>query len=280
MATAKTELKMTVEDITPELAKEYLKHNTNNYRKLSRHTFMAYAEDMKNGKWQTTGVPIVFDVDGVLKDGQHRLAGIIFSKTTVRMTVVRNVAKDVDEYDTGKKRTNMDILQAEEVDADSTVIAAANILVNRFNSRKDNTSTRAYVKSHIDELNRAKRIVCYGTGAKNKNAPSVCAAYLMLRTESMPSYEIELFFRLLNDFGYTGADGYEASSAIIAQRMMDERGNKNCGYQIQKERLEILIMAMQDFHAGKKVTEKYKIAEPFQFMSLMTTVRKEDGLED
>ena len=53
-------IKTAVEKITPEKAKEYLRANTNNYRKLSRATVKKYAEDMKNGKWELNGESIVF----------------------------------------------------------------------------------------------------------------------------------------------------------------------------------------------------------------------------
>lgn len=272
--------KTTIESITPEKAKEYLRANTKNYRKLSRQTVKNYAADMKLGKWELNGEPIVFSESGVLKDGQHRLAAIIMSGATIVTAVTRGVDDNVTIYNVGKVRSTTEIAKAQGVDCDSTVTAVANIIVNRFDHNRNRAKVLDYISEHIDELNRAMRLTCYGTGAKSKNAPSICAAYLMLRNKVLPSYEIELFFRLMNDFGYTHADGYEVSPALIAQRMFDERGTKHSGFQIQKERLEICVMAMQDFHDGKKREMKYKIQEPFQFMKLLNKVRKEDGLED
>lgn len=273
-------LKTVVEEITPAKAREYLKFNTRNYRKLSRATVKTYAEDMKNGKWELNGEPICFSESGMLKDGQHRLAAVILSGKTVRMNVTRGVAEEVTVYNVGKKRTNTDIARARGVDCDSVITAVANIIVNRFSGVKNTPKVVDYICDHIDELNRAKRIACYGTYGKAKNAPSIAAAYLMLRTKTLPCYEVELFFRLMNDFSYTFADGYEISPAIVAQRMFDERGAKNSGYQIQKERLEILILAMTDFHKNKKRENKYKISEPFAFTALLNQVRKMDGLEE
>lgn len=273
-------LKTAVETITPEKAAEYLKSNTNNYRKLSRATVRNYADEMKAGRWELNGEPICFSESGELKDGQHRLAAIILAKKSIRMNVTRGVADEVTIYNVGKKRTNTDIARARGVDCDSTIMAVSNIIVNKFSGHKGGAKVVEYAIAHIDELNRAMRIACYGTGPKTKNAPSICAAYLVLRNKLLPCYEVELFFRLMNDFSYTFADGYEISPALIAQRMFDERGTKHSGYQIAKERLEILIMAMNDFHKGKKRELKYKVQEPFQFMTLLDKVRKEDGLGD
>lgn len=268
-----------VETITPAKAKEYLKKNTNNYRKLSRALVNNYAEDIKNDRWQLNGETIIFGKNGILKNGQHRLMAIVLANKPIEVLVVRGVEDNVDIMDVGTRRKDADILNAEGFECDATLIAAANIIVNCFSGHRKGTSVPDYVRKNYSELNRAMRITC-ASGPKSKNAPSVCASYLMLRTKSMPSYEIELFFRLMNDSSYTFADGYEIGPALVAQRQFDERGTSHKGsHSIQKERLEILIMAMNDFHANKKRELKYKIQEPFQFMELLKKVRKEDGLE-
>lgn len=273
-------LKTTVEKITPEKAREYLRTNTDNYRKLSRTTVKKYAEDMKNGRWELNGEPICFGANGILKDGQHRLAAIILSGKTIETNVTRGVDDSVSIYNVGKKRTNVDIANARGIDCDKSLVAVANIVVNKFGFTRNGTEVVNYVEDHFDELNRAMRVTCYGPVAKkSRNAPSIAASYLMLRTERMPIYEIELFYRLLYDFNNTRADGYSIGPAVVARKMLDERGNLRGGSQMQKERLEILVMAMNDFHDGNSRELRYKIAEPFQFMDMLTKIRKIDGLE-
>jgi hypothetical protein len=61
--------------------------------------------------------------------------------------------------------------------------------------------------------------------------------------------------------------------------MFEERGKGRSGYQIQKEKLEITVMALQDFHNGVHVENNYRIAEPFHFSEWMSQVRRKDGLE-
>lgn len=269
-----------VEHITPEKARTYLKKNVHNYRKMSRAVINSYAEDIKNGRWQLNGETIIFDKNGFLMDGQHRLSAIVLANKAADILVVRGVEDDATKIDIGKRRTDVDILNAEGFECDATLIATANIMVNQFSGRRNGTSVQEYAKKHYSELCRAMRVACTGSGPKSKNAPSVCASYLMLRTKTMPCYEVELFFRVMNDYGYTCADGYEISPALVARKQFDDRGPGNTGsYQIQKERLEILIMAMEDFHANKKRELKYKIKEPFTYSRYMSKVRKEDGME-
>lgn len=273
-------IKAEVETITPAKAREYLKKNTNNYRKMSRAAIRNYAEDIKNGRFELNGESIVFGESGILKDGQNRLAAIVMANKPIDVLVVRGVADSVTKYNLGKKRTDTDVLNAEGFECDATLIAAANIIVNRFSGMRTGTSVQEYAKKNFSELSRAMRVATAGSGSKSKNAPSVCASYLMLRTNTMPCYEVELFFRLMNDFGCTFADGYEVSPALVAQKQFDERGTgSKGGIRVQKERLEILIMAMTDFHNNKKRELKYKVQEPFRFTEFLNKVRKEDGLE-
>lgn len=270
-----------VMDITPAIAKQMLEKNTNNPRNgpISRAVVKSYADDILHDRWQLNGEAIVFDEDGRLVNGQHRLCGVIMAKKAVKMLVVKGVSRDVSVFDIQYRRTPSQLAAAEGIDADASVMATAGIIVNRFQRVRKNMAVNEYVRQNIDELSRAKRVCCYGTNKYSKNSACIAATYLMLRTKTMPVYEVELFWRLFNDYGYTSADGYEASPAMIARNMFDDREGQN-GYQIQKEKIEIAIMAMNDFHKNKKREMKYRIGEPFQFMELLNKVRKEDGLED
>lgn len=271
-----------VETIGPEKAKEYLKANINNPRgnhSLSRSVVKRYAEDMKTGKWELNGEAIEFDEDGVLKNGQHRLAAIVIAGVEVKILVVRGVSRDTIVYDIPLKRNAAQMVNAMGFDCNPTITAAAGIIVNKFTKRESPVVIRDYAAKNFDELNRAYRVCCYGNNKYSRNAACIAATYLVLRTQTIPVYEAELFFRLFNDYGYTSADGYEAGPAMVARQMFEDRDRQN-GYQIQKERLEIIIMALNDFHKNKKRENKYRISEPFQFMELIKKVRREDGLED
>lgn len=274
-------LKSSVEKITPKMAKEYLKFNTNNYRKLSRATVLKYAEDMKNGLWKLNGEAIEFDEDGTLVNGQHRLAAIVYSNMTVEVLVVRGVGKeDSNIYDNGSVRTINQIAAAEGLDVNPTITSAANIIVHGFSGKaKSKTATIEYIRENEPELNRAYRATNYGGNDKSRTAPCLAASYLMLRTQNIRYYELELFWRLYNQPMITQYDGYDPSPVFIAYDMMEERRKASCGRQIQKERLEILVRSMTDFHNGDAVTDKYKLGEPFAFDKLLKQVRKQDGLE-
>jgi hypothetical protein len=115
---------MEVLDVSPELAAQWLTRNTGN-RPLSKGTVQQLADRIQRGEWQLTHQGIAFDEDGVLIDGQHRLAAIARAGVTVRLTVARGVPRSAfTVMDTGRKRTGRDAL-ALAGEANATHLAAA-----------------------------------------------------------------------------------------------------------------------------------------------------------
>jgi hypothetical protein len=125
-----------VQSITPKKAAELLEANTTN-RPLSKPVVRAFAEAMKRGDWLVTHQGIAFDVNGVLVDGQHRLAAIIEADLPVELTVFTDVAEDTfDVLDTGKRRNAADVL-AIEGEKNSTMLAAMVRTVWLYENRPD-----------------------------------------------------------------------------------------------------------------------------------------------
>jgi hypothetical protein len=81
------------ENITPALAAEMLRGNSNN-RKLRKDAIQHMASEMSAGRWVTTHQGIAFDDNGRLLDGQHRLHAIIKAGVSVVFSVSRGVPTD------------------------------------------------------------------------------------------------------------------------------------------------------------------------------------------
>lgn len=99
--------------ITPAMAEEWLDTETINIanRGLSKDTVQRYAHDMLTGNWMV-GEPIMFDWEGVLIDGQHRLAAVIESGTEQDMQVSTGHDPEVRlRLNTGKSRNAQDALR-------------------------------------------------------------------------------------------------------------------------------------------------------------------------
>lgn len=97
--------------VTPEMARRWLDRNDLN-RGIRTRTVQRYARDMQRGRWELTGEAVKFSIDGALLDGQHRLAAVVESGSTVPMFVVRGLNPDSQTVmDTGVKRTGSDAMQ-------------------------------------------------------------------------------------------------------------------------------------------------------------------------
>jgi len=96
--------------VTPPLAERWLRKNIVN-RPLSKNWVANLAQRMIDGDWALNGSSIVFDENGLLSDGQHRLSAVASSGVTIETIVTRGVKKDAFEtIDEGKKRGIADAL--------------------------------------------------------------------------------------------------------------------------------------------------------------------------
>jgi hypothetical protein len=120
--------------ITPTMAKEFLKSNSNN-RPLKEKRISKYAKDMLEGKWICeTGETIKFLLNGLLADGQNRLHAIIKANIPVKMQVAFDLEDDVFKViDTGCSRNASDIFKFDKIKYYAiapTIISTHNNLLN------------------------------------------------------------------------------------------------------------------------------------------------------
>ena len=121
---------MNYEFITPKIAANLLEANEGN-RKLSKGTVQAYAQDILAGNWdESVGVAISIDDNGVLRDGQHRLAAIVKAGVGIHTWVCRNVSSD-GIYDNNRKRSNHDQISIMRPDFDGVYKSSRYISVAR-----------------------------------------------------------------------------------------------------------------------------------------------------
>lgn len=110
MAENKTGMTVEIMTVTPEMAAEWLENNTQN-RKLRKSVALRYATDMANGQWKLGTSAILFNGNGGLMDGQHRLLACTMAKVSFDTVVAFNVPADAKEaIDTGLRRQLSDIL--------------------------------------------------------------------------------------------------------------------------------------------------------------------------
>lgn len=137
-----TKMTMNYEKITPDRAKNLLE-TTDNNRRLSEGTVVAYSNDMLAGNWQEdVSSPIALDSDGILRDGQHRMAAIVRAGIPIKMWVCRNVNPD-GLYDIGRPRSMTDQMRISCHDLEKVYMSTAGQSVVRFFVLKNRTRSKA-----------------------------------------------------------------------------------------------------------------------------------------
>src|SRR5215472_1800793 len=85
---AEPHMEASVEDVTPEQALAWLTNAARN-RQINDTAVRRYGQDMANGRWRLNGQGLIFDTDGKLVDGRHRLTAVAATGCTVQMLIVR-----------------------------------------------------------------------------------------------------------------------------------------------------------------------------------------------
>jgi hypothetical protein len=122
-------VRVSIERIGPEEAREYLKSNTKN-RKLNDNHARRLREVMMAGDWWLNGETIVFGADGTLLNGQHRLTAIVQAGVFVDVLVVRGVDEEAFRtIDAGRTRTTGEVLGIDGEKNANCVAAAVQALL-------------------------------------------------------------------------------------------------------------------------------------------------------
>lgn len=143
------------ENITPAKAQQYLQTSIGN-RPISKSYVKSYADTMKKGKWLLNGVCIVFDQNGHLIDGHHRLLAVIEAGIPVRFDVSRGAPEGAfTTFDNGRHRTVGQLLAMQNVKNYNLVgsIVLANETLVRTGRLNSNNARSVTNKKRTNEDN-------------------------------------------------------------------------------------------------------------------------------
>ena len=150
--------------VTPAMATEFLTRNTHN-RPMTREWVQTYTRDMLAGEF-TPGSQIVFDVNGVLADGQKRLKAVIESGVSIEFNIYFNAPEGYrGTADTGQPRPIAVRLSLTGTEASRDLASAARIFAlapNITTNRTDPALIRRVLDGYRDTLEWAT-----GMGIRN-----------------------------------------------------------------------------------------------------------------
>lgn len=238
------------EFITPDVAKHYLSFNINNDRPMNKNQVNTYVNDMKNGRWDFTGESIVFNEDGSLKSGQHRLQAIVNSNVSQGFIVVRGVPKE-SACDIGFKRTIKQIATIKGFDAFDTVASsAASIILNGFSAtlKSQNEILEYYAKNETN----LKKASYYARLGKNhsilRKAPAVAAIYANIILFNVSEDTMSAFCQMVNT-NLSVSGNYPANTAHCVRNTLEEGAKKGSAL-VNRGEFEVIYQGLNYFNNG------------------------------
>lgn len=138
---ASKRIRMSVELVTPERAKDLLALQQKN-RRPSNSRIEKYARAVRDGRWQITGEAIILDERGRPLNGQHRLLAIVMSGVSAPAVIISGVLEEAFvSMDQGKLRGFADVLSIEGHDSCSSAASAMRWAYVYFNHGFDSLWT-------------------------------------------------------------------------------------------------------------------------------------------
>lgn len=190
--------------ITPDDATMLLERNTDN-RPISKAVINRYADVMSKGGWYLNGLPIIFDENGKLTDGQHRLMAVVESGCSIDTLVTIGVAADAfASYDCGRSRTLGQLIGMSGVASYNAVAA----VVRGYDSLK--RDLRSYVRGRFilndgNKLTNDELIRIYNADTETFNLFGVRAQKLANNFKKAPltgTLGATIWLYLVKDMGY------------------------------------------------------------------------------
>jgi len=147
--------------ITPKMARQWLEYNSRN-RSLSKNQTLRLMRDMKNEKWLLGVGTIIFDWDGVLVDGQHRLHACAMSDTTFVSIVVTGADPAIRvAVDKNRSRSGADMLTLQHGEKNATQLSAILAMIWRLEretlSQNSDVPSNAELEEMLDKHPDARR---------------------------------------------------------------------------------------------------------------------------
>jgi len=245
-----------VEYITPPIAREYLKANKVNNRRISLSVVRNYRTDMLAKNFKLTGEPIQFDVNGVLVNGQHRLTALSEIEDdafSVPMLVVRNVEEDAFRYmDDGLRRSTAQVAAIENIPYATSAASMARLLyiyetngpsyLKGGRGGPTRTQILEYIRSNFEMIQRACYIADQMRDLVMQSVSGMC--YCLFYRQSGPS--AETFFERLR----TGVNLTETDPVYhLRQRLITNRSRR--GKLVQTDLIALFILAWKSFLHGR-----------------------------
>jgi hypothetical protein len=195
----------TVEIVTPEKALAWLTTAAKN-RPIIDSAVRRYGADMETGRWTLNGQGIIFDINGKLVDGRHRLTAIQATGASVQMLVVRGALPEAFEtMDSGRTRTLANTLAIEGHKNSAATSATARICFAYVAGM--NLKFSATRSELLELIRRHKMIETYASTVANRD--------YLIKNMGVPRNSLAAVMALANDTGEREQDVKEFLDGFV-----------------------------------------------------------------
>jgi hypothetical protein len=244
------------------MATTWLEKNTHN-RPLTQRDVEKYAADMKAKRWDLNGETIIFDWNGVLQDGQHRLWACIEANTPFETIVTTGVnPAGFTTIDTGRKRNASDVLGISGISSNRHTLAAAAAVAIRYNRGILRSNDHVPNKDVVEFVNKNSDLSEWVAKAKKVrgfSAPySAMLAGIMFLAARKKPVEAEEFLHK-----FQSGEDLRIGSPILAlrNRLLTSKSSR-------LERLTLIVQAWNAF-ASKRSLTKMQLSKSDTFPAII-----------
>lgn len=208
--------------VTPDMAKAWLAARHPNRRIVAKRV-EELAVLMRQDVWHLNGEPLIFDADGVLLDGQHRLSALVQAGKSVPFLIVRGVSMDA-QATLGQAitRSRADIL-AMHSQANSKCLAGALAVLWRYDHGLMLAPKRSFHAQHtLGMLTRYPGIAAsmsWGFSTRKFLPVSLGAALHYVMQQQDAALSKHVFTRLRDGTDLTASDPLHA----LRERLIEAR---------------------------------------------------------
>lgn len=257
-----------VRQVTPEWAQQVLARHDESIvngkfrqRTLNVNTMRQYATDMKAGNWKLTGQGLSFDTEGNLMDGQHRLAAVISSGTTVPMLVMWDLqqeeggVKTINLFDIGKKRNVAQQLKINGMSYYSEIAAGSRALLALVcgNIRVNPTTPQTIAVAVLMKNNLMQMVELLAAGNQKFKTRGFILAPLTLLMASEPD-SAELFATEFNEMANLGKTSPVLHYARFLERPTHVKGGSDYTLLAMKALCSALFLYCNDKKVEQRIT--------------------------
>lgn len=241
--------------ISPAFAAELLTYNTHNRPQTQKHIDM-YASTMKSGQWFNAVADVAFDINGVMQNGQHTLAGIIKSETTQIVCIKSGMPPEaIVAFDSGKPRTpglRYALFTGEELNSDTVTTSnlhcsIARIMLIASNGFTNRRISYSDVFKHVTSNKATIQLVCHNIKEKGFRRSGILGAMVDYFIKS--PIEADMFYNAV----YGDGSGLTSNSPELKLREYIKDSDCKGGEAKQIEDYKKTLFCIHKFHNKESV---------------------------